>query len=77
MKVHQNNKRTFEGVSRFGEPATVLKLHTLNLNQDLRKQLTTTYGTISIWVVIRNIHSKLEDSILVQAMSNEYYSKPH
>lgn len=36
-----------------------------------------TYRTLPIWIIVWNIHSELEDTILVQAMSDEYDTKPH
>lgn len=41
------------------------------------KNNNVTYRTISIWIVIWNIHSELEDPVLVQAMSDKYDPEPH
>ena len=40
------------------------------------KVVACTYWTVTIWEVLWNLHNKLEDTILVGAHPNEYYSIP-
>lgn len=52
------------------------KLH-LHHQERRKSQDTATYRAVSIWVIIRNIDSELEHTILVEPMPYEYHTKPH
>ena len=36
-----------------------------------------TYWAVPIWVVLRNVQGEFENSLLIQALSNEQNSQPH